>query len=69
MTSSHDFRYNKLCGGIRRLANRIALLEPQDPFRAKMTERLLEKLYAMGVITAKSALSACEKVTVSAFCR
>ncbi|KAJ3340599.1 Small subunit (SSU) processome component [Gonapodya sp. JEL0774] len=62
--------YNKLCGQIRKLANRISLLDPRDPFRAERADALLEKIYQMGLITsAKKGLSEADKVTVSAFCR
>lgn len=62
-------RYNKLCGNIKALANKISLLPPQDPFRAKQEEALLEKLYNMGIITAQKQFSQTDKVTVSSFCR
>lgn len=62
-------RYNKICGQIRQLANKIALLDPKDPFRAQMTNQLLEKLYSMAIIPTKTTLSSCEKVSVSAICR
>ncbi|KAF9124426.1 Small subunit (SSU) processome component [Mortierella sp. 14UC] len=62
-------KYNKLCGSIQSLANKISLLPPQDPFRAKQEEALLEKLYNMGIITAQKQFSQVDKITVSAFCR
>ncbi|KAI9009090.1 hypothetical protein DFJ74DRAFT_686784 [Hyaloraphidium curvatum] len=62
-------KYNKLCGQIRKLANRLSLLDPRDPFRAAQTDALLNKLYAQGILTVDRTLSQCEKVTVSAFCR
>ncbi|KAG0310831.1 Small subunit (SSU) processome component [Linnemannia gamsii] len=62
-------KYNKLCGSIKSLANKISLLPPQDPFRAKQEELLLEKLYNMGIITAQKQFSQVDKITVSAFCR
>ncbi|KAF9414354.1 Small subunit (SSU) processome component [Podila epigama] len=62
-------KYNKLCGNIKALANKISLLPPQDPFRAKQEEALLEKLYNMGIITAQKQFSQTDKVTVSSFCR
>ncbi|KAF9152281.1 Small subunit (SSU) processome component [Linnemannia schmuckeri] len=62
-------KYNKLCGSIKSLANKISLLPPQDPFRAKQEEALLEKLYNMGIITAQKQFSQVDKITVSAFCR
>ncbi|KAG0378587.1 MAG: 30S ribosomal protein S4 [Linnemannia gamsii] len=62
-------KYNKLCGSIKSLANKISLLPPQDPFRAKQEEALLEKLYNMGIITAQKQFSQVDKISVSAFCR
>lgn len=62
-------RYNIICGQIRKIANKLALLDPKDSVRDKKTDELLDKLYRMGIITAKKSLSQCEKVTVSAFCR
>ncbi|GAB5587040.1 U3 small nucleolar ribonucleoprotein imp3 [Umbelopsis nana] len=62
-------KYNKLAGNIKQLANRISLLDPRDPFRAQKEKALLDKLYAMGIITSTAKFSDCNKVTVSAFCR
>ncbi|CAI4039523.1 hypothetical protein SMKI_08G1910 [Saccharomyces mikatae IFO 1815] len=63
-------KYNRICGDIRRLANKLSLLPPTDPFRRKHEQLLLDKLYAMGVMTTKSKISDLEnKVTVSAICR
>ncbi|AET37828.1 snoRNA-binding rRNA-processing protein IMP3 Ecym_2071 [Eremothecium cymbalariae DBVPG len=63
-------KYNKICGDIRRIANRLSLLPPTDPFRVKHEQLLLEKLYQMGILTTKSKISNLEnKVTVSAVCR
>ncbi|KAJ3289634.1 Small subunit (SSU) processome component [Borealophlyctis nickersoniae] len=62
-------KYNRLCGQIRKLANKLSLLDPRDPYRAQQTDALLEKLYKVGIITAEKNLSQCEKVTVAAFCR
>lgn len=61
--------YSRLCGQIRQLAHRISLLDAKDPFKAHRAEALLDKLYGIGVIPAKTSLSVCEKITVSAFCR
>ena len=44
-------------------------LDASDEFRIKMTEQLLEKLFAMGVINTKKSLAKTETVSVSAFCR
>ncbi|ORZ08524.1 30S ribosomal protein S4 [Lobosporangium transversale] len=62
-------KYNKLAGSIKSLANKISLLPPQDPFRRKQEEALLEKLYSMGLITAQKQFSQVDKITVSCFCR
>lgn len=63
-------KYNRICGDIRRLANKLSLLPPTDPFRVKHEQLLLEKLYAMGILATKSKISDLEnKVTVSAVCR
>jgi U3 small nucleolar ribonucleoprotein protein IMP3 len=60
--------YNVLAGQIRKIATKISLLDPKDPFRAKKTEALVDKCFRMSLLTSKS-FSACEKITVSAFCR
>lgn len=62
-------KYSKIVGSITKLANKISLLDPSDPFREKMSDALLEKLYGMGIITAKKLLSSLDGLTVSAFCR
>jgi len=63
-------KYNRLCGSMRSLAHRIALLPAQDPFRARMEAQILSKLYDMGVLNLDSRLSDVEnKLTVAAFCR
>ncbi|KAI8918918.1 hypothetical protein BC831DRAFT_481704 [Entophlyctis helioformis] len=62
-------KYNVLAGQIRKLANRLSMLDPKDPFRDQTTEVMLDKLYRMGLLTAAKSLSQCEKMTVSAFCR
>ena len=63
-------RYNKLCGSLRSFAHRISLLPAQDPFRSRMEDQLLSKLYDMGVLNTSAKLSDVEnKLTVAAFCR
>jgi U3 small nucleolar ribonucleoprotein protein IMP3 len=65
-----EIRYNKLCGSLRSLAHRIALLPPQDSFRSRMEGRILSKLYDMGVLNSQAKFSDIDnKLTVSAFCR
>ena len=63
-------KYNRICGEIRNLANKLLMLSPTDPFRIKHEQLLLEKLYAMGVLQLKLKISDLEnKVTVLAFCK
>ncbi len=63
-------RYNKLCGSLRSLAHRIALLPSQDPFRSRMEVQILSKLYDTGVLNSQAKLSDVDnKLTVAAFCR
>ena len=62
-------RYNKMCGMIRALANKLSALESSDPTRIVTTDLLLDKLYNMALITTKKSLSQCEKLNASAFCR
>lgn len=62
-------KYNILCGQVRKITSKLSLLDPKDQFRDDKTDMLLDKLYRMGLITAKKSLSQCEKISVSAFCR
>lgn len=63
-------RYNKLCGSLRSLAHRIALLPSQDSFRSRTEGQILSKLYDMGVLNSQAKLSDVDnKLTVAAFCR
>lgn len=62
-------KYNKLCGMVTKATNVIKKLDPQDPTRIELTDQLLEKLYAMGVITTKKSLVQVEKLSTASFCR
>ncbi|CDJ41848.1 U3 small nucleolar ribonucleoprotein protein IMP3, putative [Eimeria tenella] len=62
-------RYNKLCGLITKLVAGLRKLPPEDSFRMKMTELLLDKLYRMGVVSRREGLGAVEGLAASAFCR
>ncbi|KAM5179516.1 U3 small nucleolar ribonucleoprotein IMP3 [Mantella aurantiaca] len=61
--------YNKLSRHVRELAHKIKDLDEKDPFRAQSTSKLLEKLYAMGLIPTKQGLHLCDQVSASTFCR
>ena len=61
--------YNRLCGSVKKVAHRIALLPKEDKFRHKASQQLLDKLEAMGIIQVKKSLAQCDQLTVSSFCR
>ena len=63
-------RYNRLVGSCKQLVHRLSLLDPTDPYRLLHEQRLLDKLYAIGVINSTVKVSDIEnKLSVSAFCR
>lgn len=62
-------KYNKICGLITSLVSKLKLIKNDDPFRIKLTEQILEKLFNMGLINSKENLEKIEKISVSAFCR
>lgn len=62
-------RYNRICGYTTKLANAISLLKPEDPFRRKISEQLLDKLFQSGLIPTTNSLSQLSRVTVSSLCR
>ncbi|KAJ1957936.1 U3 small nucleolar ribonucleoprotein imp3 [Linderina pennispora] len=63
------YKYQKIVMQTKKLAHRIALLDPKDPKRAESETALLEKLFAIGVINSRKTMSQVDKLTVSAFCR
>lgn len=70
ITGRDDYKkYSSLCGMVTKLANILKQVDPKDPFRVEMTDRLLEKLYNIGVIPTKKSLALCDKLSVSSFCR
>ena len=62
-------KYNILCGMITNLVNILKQVDPKYPFRVEMTDRVLEKLYNIGVIPTNKSLALCDKLSVSSFCR
>ncbi len=62
-------KYNKLCGYITKIASLISLLQPDDPFRGKVSVRLLDKLYDSGIISHKNTLSQLSRVSTASFCK
>ena len=56
-------------GAVQALAHRLKELDATDAVRIGTTRLLLDKLYAKGLIPVATSLEACDKLTVSAFCR
>jgi len=70
ITGREDYQeYNKICGMVTKLVNMIKQLHAQDKERLEMTEALLEKLYAMGVIPSTKSLALCNRLSGSCICR
>ncbi|RKO97098.1 hypothetical protein CXG81DRAFT_28808 [Caulochytrium protostelioides] len=61
--------YNKLAGEVKHLCHAILALDPRDEKRAAVTDALLKKLHAMGLLSSTSHLSSAAALTVSSFCR
>ncbi|KAL1329786.1 hypothetical protein HN51_046972 [Arachis hypogaea] len=70
LTGRDDYKkYSSICGMIQKLVNILKQMDPKDPFRVDMTDKLLEKLYNCGVIPTRQSITLCERITVSSFCR
>ncbi|BES95230.1 unnamed protein product [Nesidiocoris tenuis] len=62
-------KYNQLAKEIRKLAFLIKSLDSNSIFRANASARLLEKVYSLGLISAKWDLGLCSSVDATSFCR
>lgn len=70
ITNRDDYKqYNQLCGQVTRLVATLKRLDSKDSTRIDITDKLLNKLYDMGVITIKKSLVQLEKLSTSSFCR
>ncbi|PIA61951.1 hypothetical protein AQUCO_00200148v1 [Aquilegia coerulea] len=70
ITQRDDYKkYSGMSRMVQKLVHILKQLNPQDPFRIKTTDSLLEKLYNMGVISQKKSLALCDHLSVSSFCR
>ncbi|KAJ1379123.1 RNA-binding S4 domain [Sesbania bispinosa] len=70
VTGRDDYKkYSSLGRMVQKLVNILKQMDPKDPFRIEMTDKLLEKLYNMGVIPTRQNITLCERLTVSSFCR
>ena len=45
------------------------MLSPNDPYRIKKSQELIEKLYNIGLVKTQSNLAECDNVGISTFCR
>lgn len=62
--------YNRICGMITKLANKLTIALPaDDPFRVAMTDQLLTKLADLGIINKATSLKNAQDITASALCR
>jgi U3 small nucleolar ribonucleoprotein protein IMP3 len=70
ITGRDDYKkYSSMCRMVQKLVNTVKQMDPKDPYRVDMTDKLLEKLYNMGVIPTRQSITLCERLTVSSFCR
>ncbi|KAI3970753.1 hypothetical protein MKX01_024400 [Papaver californicum] len=70
LTGRDDYKkYNGMCRMVQKLVNILKQMNPKDPYRIEMSDRLLEKLYNMGVIPTRKSLALCDKLSVSSFSR
>ena len=61
--------YNRLVGKLQQFAKKLAELPPDDEFRIQTTEKLVKKLYDMGILLSEGSLAAVETIHASAFCK
>jgi U3 small nucleolar ribonucleoprotein protein IMP3 len=54
---------------IRDIAEKLAAIDKNHPFRTEVSGLLMEKLYVMGLIPTKWDLEGASKVSASSFCR
>jgi U3 small nucleolar ribonucleoprotein protein IMP3 len=70
ITDRDDYKkYNQICGMVTSLVTTLKKLDAQDSVRIDLTDKMLDKLYDMGVITTKKSLVQLEKLSTASFCR
>ncbi|KAJ1914966.1 U3 small nucleolar ribonucleoprotein imp3 [Tieghemiomyces parasiticus] len=62
-------QYGQLAYEARRLTKMLAKLDAKDTYRLEQENRLLDKLYDMGIIDTRNQMSKAATVTVEHFCR
>uniref|UniRef100_A0AC35GXT9 U3 small nucleolar ribonucleoprotein IMP3 n=1 Tax=Panagrolaimus sp. PS1159 TaxID=55785 RepID=A0AC35GXT9_9BILA len=65
----HYSTYNTLARQIRDIAQLIRDLPDKNPNKAKLSRKLLTKLFDMGLIPSIDSLERCDTVSASSFCR
>ena len=53
-------KYNKICGAITQIVAKMKALNTNDEYRIKETDRMVNKLFGMGVINNKKGLVSLE---------
>ncbi|XP_050382600.1 uncharacterized protein LOC126799438 [Argentina anserina] len=70
VTGRDDYKkYSSVCRTTQKIVNMLKQMNPKDPSRIELTDKLLDKLYNIGVIPTRQSLKECEKLSVSSFCR
>ena len=70
VTKREDYvKYSRLVGQVTSMVAKLKAPKPDDPQREELSELLLRKLFAMGLVDSDAGLAKAEKVSVSAFCR
>ncbi|GHP11950.1 hypothetical protein PPROV_001067700 [Pycnococcus provasolii] len=70
ITNRNDYtRYNRVVGLVTKLSSMLRDLDRDSPARVEMTNALLDKLYAMGILTTRKSLVQCAKLSTASFVR
>ncbi|KAF6158694.1 hypothetical protein GIB67_040208 [Kingdonia uniflora] len=70
VTGRDDYKkYSSFCRKVQKVVNLLKQKSPEDPYRIKTTDSLLELLYNLGVIPSRKSLVLCDRLSVSSFCR
>ena len=67
VTKREDYvKYSRLVGQVTSMVAKLKALKPDDAQREELSELLLRKLFAMGLVDSDAGLAKAEKVSVSA---
>lgn len=70
ITNRDDYKkYNHICGMVTAIVSTLKKLDATDTTRIDLTDKILDKLYDMGVISTKKSLVQLEKLSTASFCR